>query len=52
MGPTSEESPGFLSCEQSMESCLYVYLSDIYSSRKGMCHMDVRVYCTDLSVMI
>lgn len=52
MGPTSEESPGFLSCEQSMESCLYVYLSDIYSSLKGMCHMDVRVYCTDLSVMI
>lgn len=52
MDPTLEESPGFLSYEQSMESCLYVYLSDIYRSQKGMCHLDVHVYCTDLSVMI
>lgn len=52
ISPTSEESLGFLSYEQTMESCLYAYLSDIYGSRKGGCHLDVYVYCIDLSVLI
>lgn len=51
-GPTSEESPGFLSYEQIMASCLYVYLNITYGSRKGVCCLNVHVHYADLSVMI
>lgn len=47
-----EESPGFLSYKQIMASCLRVYLSVIYGSRKGVCHLAVPVHYTDLSLMI
>lgn len=52
MSPALGESPGFLSYEQIMKLCLHVYLSDIYVSQKGVCHLDEHVSCMDLSVVI